>query len=566
MAAVSINRILSTQDRIVLDQEYTTIMNNLNLGNIRPDSEIMELYRRILDTISRKRLRSEESEFLQARYDSEMKNTISQVVSAVAGAGTAIAVNGGSSLLTGNVYGALGSIADGVMSGYFIYQNNSSVRNDIDHDLWKLKAEEITDMNEIQKQLLTSSWNLLNQYKLPDSSRLVENTIKEFHQAAETQDIGQRLRMLRALEKDFRVYPPYWYYRAKAAREAGDLEDSRKCLDEFAGVWRPVLRQDPYMLEVCKFRIHDALSSDKPAAEIRADVMKYADLAAEHTPRSDWADNLFLGTVYFALGDKEKGIESVRLNDDFGHEKQISAAVVRQMESGTLNFWDLAEELGYVLRDSVVIPLQLLGKFSDKAGNLARSKKGFMSLYISEYGYIAADNMRLAIDEAISEHMASLSWWEKNFSIDTDEVQKRFLVKFKPVYETFLVRFQQRYYSTLGTELTGLGAKGFISLSRQILNYPANISEKESQSGGWLYWLFMPLRLIWWMIVGIFTVIASIISFFAMIINFFGESPAITARNILLERNQAIYTTELPAKYWTEIEPIIKKVTELSHD
>ncbi len=46
IAAVSINRILSTQDRIVLDQEYTTIMNNLNLGNIRPDSDIMELYQK----------------------------------------------------------------------------------------------------------------------------------------------------------------------------------------------------------------------------------------------------------------------------------------------------------------------------------------------------------------------------------------------------------------------------------------------------------------------------------------------------------------------------------------
>ena len=63
MAAVSINRILSTQDRIVLDQEYSSIMNNLNLGNIRPDSDIMELYRKIMDVISQKRLRAEKPNF-----------------------------------------------------------------------------------------------------------------------------------------------------------------------------------------------------------------------------------------------------------------------------------------------------------------------------------------------------------------------------------------------------------------------------------------------------------------------------------------------------------------------
>lgn len=276
-------------------------------------------------------------------------------------------------------------------------------------------------------------------------------------------------------------------------------------------------------------------------------------------PRSDWADNLFLGTVYFALGNKEKGIERVRLNADFGHEKQISAAVVRRMESGTLDFGELAIELGYILSDDVVIPFKLLGKFSDKTGNLARSKRGFMSLYTSEFRDTYADLMLYAINDAIREHMDSLAWWERNFEIDTDAVQKRFLVRFKPLYETFLVRFQQRYYSTLGTDLTSMGAKGFISVSRQELKYPENIAEKESEDGGFWYWLFLPLRLIWWLIAGIFTVLATIVSFFAMIINFFGESPDVTARRLLLEKNQAIYTTELPAKYWTEIEPYIRK-------
>ena len=58
MAAVSINRILSTEDRIVLDQEYETIMNNLSLSNIKSDSDITALYLKVMDTISRKRLRA----------------------------------------------------------------------------------------------------------------------------------------------------------------------------------------------------------------------------------------------------------------------------------------------------------------------------------------------------------------------------------------------------------------------------------------------------------------------------------------------------------------------------
>ena len=337
MAAVSINRILSTQDRIVLDQEYTSIMNNLNLGNIRPDSDIMELYRKIMDVISQKRLRAEEAELLQANYDVKMKSDLSK---ALTSAGSAV-MKAGIDIVSKNVRGLIRDIALGVKSVYIMYQGNPELRAGMNKKSWELKAADLEDMNELQKQLLTSSWNLLNQYKLPDSARLVENVIKEFYQAVSVADSSRRLRMLRELEGNCGAYPPYWYYRAKAARESGKPEEGRKCLDKFAEVWRPVLRQDSFMLEVCKFRLHDLLTDGKAIDEVREEALKYLDLAKAHTPRSDWADNLFIGTMYFALGEKEKGLSCVRINEDFAGEKQISQIVIRQMEAGELDAAEL---------------------------------------------------------------------------------------------------------------------------------------------------------------------------------------------------------------------------------
>ena len=40
MAIVSIHRILATQDRIILEQEYQNIINNLSLGNIESDKDV----------------------------------------------------------------------------------------------------------------------------------------------------------------------------------------------------------------------------------------------------------------------------------------------------------------------------------------------------------------------------------------------------------------------------------------------------------------------------------------------------------------------------------------------
>ena len=50
-------------------------------------------------------------------------------------------------------------------------------------------------------------------------------------------------------ERKFRVYPPYWFFRANAAMRAGNDEECRKSYAKFNEVWRPVLNYDPYKLE-----------------------------------------------------------------------------------------------------------------------------------------------------------------------------------------------------------------------------------------------------------------------------------------------------------------------------
>ena len=51
MAVVSIQRILNTNDRAVLEMEYRNIINNLKLGSIEADNEIISLYQELMNTI-----------------------------------------------------------------------------------------------------------------------------------------------------------------------------------------------------------------------------------------------------------------------------------------------------------------------------------------------------------------------------------------------------------------------------------------------------------------------------------------------------------------------------------
>ena len=47
---------------------------------------------------------------------------------------------------------------------------------------------------------------------------LKQDMLGYFYGAVQEQDPAKRNRMLISLEDDFSVYPPYWFYRAKATQ------------------------------------------------------------------------------------------------------------------------------------------------------------------------------------------------------------------------------------------------------------------------------------------------------------------------------------------------------------
>ena len=333
MAIVSIHRILTTQDRIVLEQEYQNIINNLSLGNIESDYDLTALYQDLMSLITRKRLRDEEAKIFQSRYDRREQNLLMDSLSGVRAYG-------------GNLVSWLGSLAVSCVSSYFSYQDSKAeLAEDLNGELWQLKKDDIEDCNELQERLLNSSWNLLRQYKLPDNYRLVQKSMDDFYRAVNEKDSKRKLRMLRALEKDFQVYPPYWFYRAKAAQESKDNKEAHASFEKFNAVWRPVLRQDPYKVEAAKFGIAELAKKGKLTNAEESEALELLEVMRNNTPRDDWANNLFAGVAYFSLGEKDTGIEIVETNVDFGYENDISDRVLAQMKQGKLDLALIPDEL-----------------------------------------------------------------------------------------------------------------------------------------------------------------------------------------------------------------------------
>ena len=325
MAIVSVHRILTTGDRIVLEQEYQNIINNLSLGNIENDKDMTALYSDLTGIISRKGLRDEEAKFFRSRYDQREQNLINHALSRIQAQGE-------------NIVSLIGSFVVSCASSYFAYQAmKSDIAEDLRGEVWQLTKEDITDCNNLQERLLNSSWNLLRQYKLPDNYRLVQRTLDDFYKAVNEKDPAKQFRMLRALERDFQVYPPYWYYRGKTAQELGENSEAHSCFARFNEVWRPVLRQDPYKVEALKFELSEIVKGVNLSDEEKRRAFGILEAITENTPRDDWANRLFAGVAYFVLGEKDRGIEIVESNVDFGYGAYVSAAILTQLKAGKLN-------------------------------------------------------------------------------------------------------------------------------------------------------------------------------------------------------------------------------------
>ena len=324
MAIVSIHKIVTTQDRFVLDQEYNTVINKLALGNIESDFELTGLFTEMMNFITGKALRQEEAKRFQERYN---KREQRQLISALSG----IRAYGG------NLYSWLGSLATSCVSAYFSYQSSKAeLTEGLDDDLWRLQKDDIEDCNALQVKLLNASWNLLRQYKLPDDYRLTQDSLDGFFKSLSEPEPAKRLRMLKA--RNVERNPPYWYYRAVAAQELKDDAEAARCFEKFEEIWRPVLRYDPYKLEDEKYRVQTLAAKENPDTE---EIKKHLDIVRDYTPDGDWSNNLFAGVAYFLIGEKDEGIECVEPNVDFGYEVDVSKIFVDEMKAGKLDAFAL---------------------------------------------------------------------------------------------------------------------------------------------------------------------------------------------------------------------------------
>ena len=76
LCSVSVSQIIDYNDINILEQEYDTILNNLNLENIPKDEALLDIMKRLLETITFFRIQELEKTRIEKDYQYKMKNAI----------------------------------------------------------------------------------------------------------------------------------------------------------------------------------------------------------------------------------------------------------------------------------------------------------------------------------------------------------------------------------------------------------------------------------------------------------------------------------------------------------
>lgn len=207
LCTVSVSQIIDYNDVNILEQEYETILNNLNLEHMPKDEALLSILKQLLDTVTYFRIQDGDKEFVEKEYQHKMKNAIWSAVP-----------NFGIVAAGGNPFIVAASLATQVGIGYMNYRK-AKLNNGIEKEQrnWQLQRAAIEQLNGLRRELFDASWRLADKYKFPDEYRLTERQITQYNKILMDSDDLRKYERLEAVQKFFSAYPPFWYYFGHAA-------------------------------------------------------------------------------------------------------------------------------------------------------------------------------------------------------------------------------------------------------------------------------------------------------------------------------------------------------------
>lgn len=304
----SLNKIVTYNDKIILEQEYDNIINNIDLTTI-DDIEIIDQITYIMDVLTSHKISEIEKQWLNVEYQDKLDAALTDTLRGINVRGSN-PVEMGINLLTS------------AGSAYYDYkQNQKNYKKQLDKATWELDKGSISEINDLRKQFIRTYWEIMKRYDIPDSWRISENQFQRFHDILKN-DLGDvKLRKLLRLESELAVLPDYWFELALSAREVKEREIELNAIKRYEQLNDRLFRENSFYSQLLANKM-SYMDLNTDADEIRA-VLSQMLLVDRLNPER----KLIAALKYIQLNDFVKAEKLLNQNIDDNFLVDVSARI-----------------------------------------------------------------------------------------------------------------------------------------------------------------------------------------------------------------------------------------------
>lgn len=323
LCMVSISQIIDYDDIYILEQEYDSILNNLNLEEMPKDEALLDILKQLLNVITFFRIQEGDKQFIEKEYQQRMTDAIWSAIPNLS-----IVVAGG------NPITMAASLAAQVGIGYMNYRREKAkISAERERERWKLQRSAMEQFNGLRRELFDTAWRLADTYQFPDVYRITERQITRYNKILQDRDDLRRYERLLSIANKFEAYPPFLYFLGNAANMVFQSERyepsvrsryrSLACghFRDFLDQMEHNLLREDHLLASCALEYFDLLTLPSDPSSAPPDRAELESLLVRAADASGSAYDVLqlCAASYLKLGDLEKAGSLLRIlvNEDY---------------------------------------------------------------------------------------------------------------------------------------------------------------------------------------------------------------------------------------------------------
>ncbi len=289
----------SRENRLILEDIYTSLLNDINPGAI--DEITQDHLKNLRDLIKQYINISTKRERLQFIYN---QNKATAIRSAVPNPLAILSVTNSFDWKKLAV-----SVAYTAVDSYNNYKKSSEgAENAFIMSGWELDDEEEETIRKNRDRVFDYMVDIVQKYNLDGLLTLNEKAIEDFAKICDIESIPERIKRLEAEERTYKLLGNYWLELANCYFETDKYRQCLDCVEKYNELSTGIYRKDFNYVKILPKAIASAEAIYSGNKYIT--VMKgYADDIIKNTSTTDWAVRYYAAQTYLSLYSKTKSKE-----------------------------------------------------------------------------------------------------------------------------------------------------------------------------------------------------------------------------------------------------------------